>query len=145
MRCKRVIGGLALVGVLVLADCAGRSRGESLASRTLVELSRQVDSSVTNHRRADEARDVTQRMTKEIKKLDAALARASDDAARINRDYDATREDFDRVLDKLDETRQESSERLVVLIMDLRRAMSEQEWNQTYDGMSAFRDSLKRK
>jgi hypothetical protein len=145
MRGKRMIGGLALVGVLVLADCAGRSAAPSLASRTLVELSRQVDSSVTNRRRADEARDVTKRMAKEIKKLDAAFARAGVDMARINRDYDATREDFDRVLEELDETRQRSSEQLVVLIADLRRAMSEQEWNQACDGMSAFRDSLSRK
>jgi len=145
MRCKRVIGGLALVGILVLADCAGRSGGESLASRTLVELSRQVDSSIQNRRRADEARGATRRMDKEIGKLEAALARAGRDLARINRDYDATREDFDRVLDKLDETREHTSERLVVLIMDLRHAMSEQEWNQAYEGMAAYRDSLDRR
>ena len=144
MRFKRVIGGLALVGVLVLADCAVRSGGRSPASRTLAEMSRQVDSSITNRRRADEARGVTRRMDKQLRKLDAALARANDDVARINRDYDATREDFDRVFNRLDETRQATSERLVVLMMDLRRAMSEQEWNQTYDGMSEFRDSPER-
>lgn len=120
---------LTASALLVASGCATGPAPERNLREAAERFNRLLDRTIGDDARSEAAQGVVREIEAEVHRYRGQLRDVGEDLARINLDYEATREDFDGIYDELDAARQTTSTRLIELLADLRGEMIPTEWD----------------
>ena len=126
---------LITVCLLIFACASQRALFETKEMAIFDACRAAVDTSVKDSERAARARLVVTQIEANIKELMDRIVVAPQEDFRLNSDYDAKREDFDALFERLHQDREQATTRMIAYLMDLRKDIEPAEW-------PAFRKAL---
>ena len=124
--CRRVL--LVLTLGLLCSACKHKAVTEDQALETISALDRAIDDIVEERSRAERAKVSVRLLEGEAREAYQDNRNAGRDLLRLNADYDATPEDFERIFDQLRANRARSAERILRLAIRTREDLTPDEW-----------------
>lgn len=139
-----------MTGVLTTAGCAGHHgqryghdmrmhSGEAAIERGIAETNTMVDQTVKDPEKAKQAKAILLDIVAEVRNS-AQISRAlHEQMAVMNADYDATPEQFTKVLDAMNNAKMASAKKILGLRFQMRSLLAAQEWNELTGAMEKAR------
>ena len=124
--CRRVL--LVLTLGLLCSACKQKQVTEAQALETISALDRAIDDIVEERSRAERAKVSVRLLEAEAREVYQDSRNVGRDLLRLNADYDATPEDFERIFDQLRANRARSAERILRLAIRTREDLTPDEW-----------------
>ena len=124
--CSRVL--LVLTLGLLCSACKQKQVTEGQALETVSALDSAIDDIVQDATRAERAKVSVRLLEVEAREVYQDNRNAGRDLLRLNANYDATPEDFERVFDRLRAERARSAERILRLALRTREDLTPDEW-----------------
>src|SRR5881396_2017942 len=138
---------LALVATtLVVSGCArphgygaGSGYREAALERGLAETNEQVDRAVKDPEKAKQAKAIVQDIVNEVKQSFKKTSDYHQKLYALNANYEATPEQFMKILDEQNNERMDSATRILGLRFKLKALLTAQEWKDLTDAMDKMR------
>ena len=118
----------------------GYGGGEYAVSQAKEEVEALIARTIKDPQRAKEVGSVMEEITEEVKKIGSNQRQGHQQLYKLNENYQATPEEFLKVLDEVNNKRMQSSAKILSLRFKMKEMMSEQEWKGLTDGMEEMRN-----
>lgn len=114
---------------LFSADMTGREFIES--------LEKQIKIAISEKEHKKELTTLVDAMEREMKTFHKKLNMSGKELSKLNKNYTSTREDFENVLNELNETRMVTQQNVLKIRFKLKESMTKEEWKMVFDSMSS--------
>ena len=146
MKFAKLLILLTLVA-LVLPGCAKHHRmhhpgyrgGDAATDRAKHEVSALVDKTIQDSQKAEQAKATMENIVAEAKDSRQRNRQFHEQLYELNANYDATPEEFLKILDEMNSRRMQSATKILRLRFDMKELMTEEEWKALTDGMAEMR------
>ena len=134
----------AAVLSLVLTGCSsphygrGHGTGEAYWDKAKSDIASLVKKHVADPEKAKAANDVAEEIVAELKKSREQNRQYHRRLYELNAQYDATPEEFTKILDEANNTRMQSASRILGLRFKLKSLLTAQEWNALSQDLKAY-------
>ena len=125
-----------LVLTLILAGCSsphygrmGHGSGDSYWDRDKGDIASLIKKHVADPQKATAADEVTEEIVAELRKSRVQSRQHHRQLYELNAKYDATPEEFTKILDEANHSRMQSAGRILGLRFKLKSLLTAQEWN----------------
>ena len=151
----------AVLPVLLLAGCGGDHHGrdhgmsagygepgmakghgayrEGSAERAIPEVKALIERHVKDPNKAQQVQTVLQEIIAEVKSSKQQARGYHEQLSALNARYEATPEEFTKVLDELNNSRMQSSAKILALRFKIKEMLTADEWKALTDEMSKIR------
>jgi septal ring factor EnvC (AmiA/AmiB activator) len=119
---------IALIASLIISFLSPGISGELF----IKETRKSVKQSIADSGRKKELSSHVDKMEKELKSFNKQLKKSGKSLSKLNKNYDSNLEDFETALDKLNEKRIISQERIVEIRFMMKDHMSLDEWKAVF-------------
>ena len=130
---------------VVLAGCSsphhgrmGHGSGEAYWDKAKGDIASLINKHVADPQKAKEANAVTEDIVAEIKTSRKQNSRYHRELYELNAKYDATPEEFTRILDAQSNSRMQSAAKILGLRFKLKNLLTAQEWNALSQDLAAY-------
>lgn len=117
----------------------GRGGAQYAISQAQGEMKALIARTVNDPSKAHEVEKVMEAITQEVGKVGTLQREGHKQLYALNAQYDATPEEFLKVLDKMNNRRLRAGAKILSLRFKMKELMSEQEWKELTDGMKEMR------
>jgi hypothetical protein len=135
----------AVTLLVVLAGCSsphhgriGHRSGEAYWDKAKGDIAALINKHVADPQKAKEANAVTEDIVTEIKKSREQNSRYHRELYELNAKYDATPEEFTKLLDAQNNSRMQSAAKILGLRFKLKNLLTAQEWNALSQDLAAY-------
>ena len=135
----------ALLFSAILAGCSsphhdrmGHGSGEAYWDKAKGDISSLINKHVADPQKAKEANAVTEDIVAEIKTSREHNSRYHWELYELNAKYDATPEEFTKILDAQNNSRMQSAAKILGLRFKLKNLLTAQEWNALSQDLAAY-------
>ena len=133
MRYKQLLVFISVVTVGLVQSCSSSSDKpqSSIEKSTSAheQVTEQIHEIVSDSKRADEADSIAEQMFEETEAFLENVNESRKTAIELSENYDTTREAFDAHYETFFQQRKSHSEKYTALSFQLRKAVTEDEWN----------------
>ena len=112
----------------------GSSTGSMIGQNFIDDLSAKVENNIIVSDQKKELLSLVDDMEDEIKKFSNQLKGSSKAIKRLNKDYDATREDFETILHELNTNRAGTQEKIMKIRFKMKNRLTREEWKKVFSG-----------
>lgn len=142
MKATRVLLALTLL-VLAAAGCGrhyGRGDVDAMGDRALKEVAALIDKTVQDPEKAKRAQAIAADIVEEVKQSYRMNRQFHRQLYELNANYEATPEEFTKILDDMNNARMRSATKILGLRFNLKELLTAQEWKALTDEMRAARE-----
>ncbi len=137
--------GLLAAGVLLLglAGCGHHGMGyghgsEDMGDRVTSRMNALIEKSVQDQGKAQKAQTIVANMAQEIKDSYKGQRQFHRMLYELNANYNATPEDFTKILDEMSNARMKSASKILVLRFQLKELLTADEWKTLSENMASY-------
>jgi hypothetical protein len=128
-KAVEVLGMLiALVTFVVMFGCSHRTVGEPEARQKMVNDIRERLSGIPEPERRAQGFELLDTMEQGLAELNRTVEQYAAEAKQLNADYDATREDFNRLMVKFNTSRKSLQQQILTAHFGIKALTTPQEW-----------------
>jgi uncharacterized coiled-coil DUF342 family protein len=145
---------LVVVLSLVLSSVAGCSQyhqgrpgayGEPTTQEVVAEVKRLVEENVKDPAKANQVQALIQEIVQEVRRSSQETRGFHEQLAALNANYDATPEQFTKILDQLNNARMESAAKILRTRFKIKELLTREEWKKLDDAMLKARQDRERR
>lgn len=148
MRLAAIAAGLSLIG---LVGCGGHhgsyhggAAGSGMAGHTSLERGKQdmanlIDKTITDPAKAQRVKELSEQIVKEAVASSERSRASHEKLYTLNARYDATPEEFTKVLDELNNNRMSSAAQILALRFRMKETLTADEWTKLTTAMNDYR------
>lgn len=143
MRMMKLLLVLGMISVLATAGCGrhyGRGNADAMGERALKEMSAVIDKAIQDPAKANRSQTIVAEIVEEVKQSYRENRQFHRKLYELNAHYEATPEEFTRILDDMHNARMRSSTKILGLRFKLKELLTAQEWKALTDEMNSYRN-----
>ncbi|MBM4121076.1 MAG: hypothetical protein FJ249_00565 [Nitrospira sp.] len=147
MKQAPLLAGLFAATIMVTAGCGSHHHGmdypgrggEYAAEKGAQEMTVLIDKTVQDQEKAKQVQAIVGDIIAEVKHTSRQNRHYHRKLYELNADYEATPEDFTKILDEMNNSRMRSASKILVMRFKMKELLTAQEWKVLSDGMNDLR------
>ncbi len=146
MTLRTMVVGLCLVGMVGCAGPPGyrHGAGDGMAGHTSLERGKQemaglIDKTIKDPSKAQRVKALSEQIMSEAVSSTQRSRASHEQLYALNMRYDATRDEFAKILEDLHQNRMSSAARILALRFEMKDALTAEEWSALTTAMNEYR------
>ncbi len=147
MKRATLLAGLFALTIMTTAACSsyhgrgphGRADTDDAAEKGAKEMAALIDKTVQDPGKAKQVQALVGDIISEVKQTYRQNRQYHRKLYELNASYDATPEDFTKILDEMNNDRMRSATKILGMRFKLKELLTAQEWKALSEGMSSYR------
>jgi Spy/CpxP family protein refolding chaperone len=147
MKQASLLAWLFAVTILMTAGCGSHHHGmgypgrgdEYAAEKGVQEMAALIDKTVQDPEKAKQVQTIVGDIITEVKHTSRQNRDYHRKLYELNANYEATPEDFTKILDEMNNNRMRSASKILVMRFKMKELLTAQEWKALSDGMNDLR------